>query len=261
LYHSDMGTDEDHVTIETPEYVSLSYELAGFGSRVIACFVDSLLVGTAITVVLFAIASLNAVLPNWLAGIAPVDVVGWIIIASPVLIYAGYFIVLESAWNGQTVGKRMVGIRVVCTNGTPIRTAHSFVRNIIRLIDMLPGPYTVGLFSMFVTRRMQRLGDLAAGTMVVKERAWELDRRQVPPPPEVAPAAHATGRLEPAQLAAVERFIERRGELDAPTRARLAAQIAESLRPKFPDLYAAYPNAPERFIEAVHRACFGRAGK
>ncbi len=224
-----MGTDEDHVTIETPEYVSLSYELAGFGSRVIACFVDSLLVGTAITVVLFAIASLNAVLPKWLAGIAPVDVVGWIIIASPVLIYAGYFIVLESAWNGQTVGKRMVGIRVVCTNGTPIRTAHSFVRNIIRLIDMLPGPYTVGLFSMFVTRRMQRLGD--------------------------------AGRLEPAQLAAVERFIERRGELDAPTRARLAAQIAESLRPKFPDLYAAYPNAPERFIEAVHRACFGRAGK
>ena len=94
----------------------------------------------------------------------------------------GYFIFFELIWNGQTPGKRAVGIRVLTVRGEPVTLVHSLVRNLLRLIDALPSAYMVGIISILVTSRSQRLGDLAAGTIVVRERSAEFPR---PLPPVI----------------------------------------------------------------------------
>jgi len=252
-----MAIDEDRVAIETPEHVAVSYELAGIGSRVVAMFVDVVIQAAGLAVISLVLLWLSPVLERIIPG---ASLTGWILLASGMLIHIGYFIVFEIIWNGQTPGKRMTGIRVVRTNGTPIRAVDSFIRNIIRLVDLLPGFYSFGLISLFATKRMQRLGDLAAGTMVVKERTWDLADQPTesltpsPPGATAAPTIRATGRLDANELAAVERFIERREELDPATRTRLAAQIANSLSPRFPHLPPDQTADAETFIEAIYRA-------
>ena len=82
----------------------------------------------------------------------------------------GYFIFFELTWNGQTPGKRAAGVRVLTSRGEPVTLVHTLVRNVLRIVDALPSFYMVGVISILVTRRSQRLGDLAAGTVVVRER-------------------------------------------------------------------------------------------
>jgi uncharacterized RDD family membrane protein YckC len=82
----------------------------------------------------------------------------------------GYYIFFEVVWNGQSIGKRIVGLRVVRTNGTPITFTESVIRNLIRLIDFLPAYYGIGVVTMFINAQSRRLGDLAAGTLVVYDR-------------------------------------------------------------------------------------------
>ncbi len=93
------------------------------------------------------------------------------------LIFAGYFILFEWLWNGQTPGKRLLKLRVIREDGRPITLWEAMARNLLRIFDAIPGfvlpVYSIGLISIFLSRRDQRIGDMFAGTVVVRERTDE----------------------------------------------------------------------------------------
>jgi uncharacterized RDD family membrane protein YckC len=105
-------------------------------------------------------------------------------------IYYGYFVFFEAAWSGQTPGKRLIGLRVIHTSGRPITTYEAILRNLVRVADQLPGIYAVGILTVFLTERSQRLGDLAADTVVVHEQPVEALRV----PGHVRPSSAARSR-------------------------------------------------------------------
>lgn len=235
---------DDRVVLETPEGVAVELTLAGLGSRMAAFLLDWFLRG----VVSVALMLLSALAP------ADVDLGGWwvaLVTVISFLLLFGYDVLFEVAAGGRTPGKRWTGIRVVDGNGGPVRFVTSVIRNLLRLIDFLPGFYLVGVISVVVSGRNQRLGDLAAGTLVIRER------RAPPPARWTAPAGEHTAGWDVAQvtaeeLATVRRFLERRQALLTPARARIAGELAGRLRPK-----VAGPGADvddERFLELVTAA-------
>ncbi len=212
-----------YVTVVTPENVKIEYELAGIASRITAALFDLLTQG----VVMAAVAVL------WMAVVRVFDLPAttWItavLVVIEFLIFWGYYIYFESAWNGQTPGKRALRLRTVREGGLPIDVGCAALRNLIRPIDIT----IVGLVSIMATRRSQRLGDFAAGTIVVKERpGWAGDLSAEP---------GDTGRLDtqyvknielvtPQEFEAASRFVERRAELAQDVREALAEKIAKPL--------------------------------
>jgi len=169
----------EEFTIDTPENVTFGYEIAGIGSRFIGALVDTLLL-------FIALAVLNIVAGIVFAQSAGAEKlftqqtrgeIGWaggIVLALYALInfalFWGYYIFFELVWNGQTPGKRIAKVRVVRMDGDPAGFIEIAVRNLVRMIDFLPGAYGVGLITMFFNARTRRLGDFAAGTLVVKDR-------------------------------------------------------------------------------------------
>jgi uncharacterized RDD family membrane protein YckC len=165
--------------IDTPENVTFAQEIAGIGNRFIAALIDSAIIFTALILLnLLLIVGLGI-----LGNMDPISTVedapmGWIeglLIALYALInfliYWGYYVLFEYLWNGQTPGKRLVHIRVVRTDGNPAGMVEVMVRNLVRIVDFLPSGYGLGILVMFFNRQARRLGDFAAGTLVIKERA------------------------------------------------------------------------------------------
>ena len=160
---------DEHLTISTPEQVAFQYEMAGIGSRFVASLLDHLIMVTALVLVNCAIYGLfiNAALRG-------LDDTGLYLVLSLMVIISfaifwGYFVLFETVWNGQTPGKRAGRLRVIRRDGQPVRAGEVMVRNLVRLIDFLPGFYGIGLIAMFINKDACRLGDLAAGTIVVRE--------------------------------------------------------------------------------------------
>jgi uncharacterized RDD family membrane protein YckC len=161
----------DEVRIETPEQIDLALEPAGLGSRFYAWFIDVLIWAG----VLLLVGLLGAVLLG-LLGVAPSAewLQGMMLALIGAFGYAtilGYDIFFELRWNGQTPGKRVAGLRVMREGGAPVDFRSSCVRNLLRPVDYLPGFYLFGGLLVLLTARRQRLGDLAAGTLVIRERA------------------------------------------------------------------------------------------
>jgi uncharacterized RDD family membrane protein YckC len=158
-----MSPVDDSISIETPESVTLEADVAGFGSRVLAALIDYLIIIAALS--LFYCIALSSVRPTDNRGLTAALT---ILVLFAVFVF--YHLVFELAWNGQTPGKRILKLRVVQVNGMPVTANGVVIRNLVRLFDMLPALYGIGLTSMFVTRHTQRLGDLAARTIVIHER-------------------------------------------------------------------------------------------
>lgn len=166
-----MSIQEETLDINTPENVAFGYQVAGIGSRFLAAMLDTLFIFllqigviAAFFLTLYALdqIALAKDLSAWaLAGLGLVTF----------LFYWGYYIFFEILWNGQTPGKRQTGIRVIRTDGTPITLSESLIRNLVRIVDLLPAAYGVGVLTMFMDKQSRRLGDLAAGTLVVHDRA------------------------------------------------------------------------------------------
>lgn len=154
-----MTQADEFLSIDTPENVVFGYEVAGIGSRFMAAFVDSILFVTLQVVVYIMI---NAVF-DLTAGTFAAAILG----ALGFIFSWGYYVFFEMAWNGQSPGKRWAGLRVIRRDGSPITFTESLIRNLIRPIDFLPLAYAVGIITMFLNRQANRLGDLAAGTLVV----------------------------------------------------------------------------------------------
>jgi uncharacterized RDD family membrane protein YckC len=253
---------EERVTIETPEHIQVSYELAGIGSRALAGLFDTLLQGLLTTAVVLGLLWLSVTLN--LADTLGVAA-GIIIGALGFLVATAYFVVSEMTMNGQSPGKRLAGLRVVRDDGTPITFLDSAIRNIIRAVDLIPFFYTVGLIAVFFSKRSKRLGDLAAGTIVVKERLYEqpgatpLDPSAAGAPtaplaPEVEMRLRNSLRLlGPADFEAAERFLERRFELEPNLREKLLRRVALPIIAKMPTVSAADFPSLGTFLEAILR--------
>lgn len=177
-----------------------------------------------------------------------------------------YFVLCELLMDGQSPGKRLGGLRVVRLDGTPIQLLDSALRNMLRAVDMLPFFYTVGLVAIFVSGRSQRVGDMVAGTMVIKERLTE-DRLQSlatadwsPPPDEGLPTAPrarlqaAVPSLPSAERLAITRFVQRRHELPSEVRSRLAHDLVTHLGDHLPTALASDYDSPEALLVALDDA-------
>jgi uncharacterized RDD family membrane protein YckC len=224
----------DKLTIDTPEQTALDFAVAGIGSRFLALALDTLiqiLVGLVVAIggsILFgflAIASPRASL--W--GFA-------VMILFYFLLYFGYFAFFEIIWNGQTPGKRKIGIRVIKDSGRPLTAAESIGRNLLRIVDWLPLFYAIGIVSALLTKENKRLGDLIAGSLVVREVAFS-DLKpawQAPQAPAGIAAFPPMGadRLAPEEWALVDSYLNRRNSLEPHLQFRMADEIFRRLRPK-----------------------------
>jgi len=246
---------EDRVTIATPEGVDVDLTLAGIGSRFIAALIDTSIKLIAIGgffVFLFGGASLLGGDDLTSLGAAAFYVVSF-------LILFGYDIFFETLSSGRTPGKRWTGLRVVRMGGRPVGFVASSIRNMVRIVDFLPSLYLVGMITAIATRMNQRLGDLAAGTVVVRETP-SVVAPTVPAPPPAPGAAQIeawdVAGVTVSDLATVRRFLERRGELAPHARAHLAQELADRLQEK---VVGAPPMPPEAFLELVSAAKAKRA--
>ncbi len=150
------------VRLVTPERVEFRYPLAGPFRRSIAYLID-----VAVLIVLILLGSIVSMMLTLgsPSGMGPT-------LAIAFALTWGYGAFCEGVFNGQTVGKRAVGVRVVTTQGVPITGTQAVLRNLIGAVDgPIPFLYLPGLTSMLLTSRFQRLGDLAAGTMVIVEES------------------------------------------------------------------------------------------
>ena len=266
--HGPDQLSSDKLTIDTPELVSIEMPLAGIGSRFIALLVDYLIWGAGFTVLVLVLA---LVLPS-------IGVLSWIkaqwAIAIAIfgffLVNWGYFTLFEAFWNGRTPGKRVAHIRVIQRSGRAIGLFESMARNLVRYIDQLPGFYVIGVITMFVTRQHQRLGDLAAGTLVVRDREEEsplwgetsartftapLFAASAPPPePHATLTLPATeiAKLSPPDLEVLEGFFARRLDMSMATRQALAQRIAAAIQAKS-GLQQPENASVETFLEATAR--------
>ncbi|NWG22515.1 MAG: RDD family protein [Chloroflexi bacterium] len=226
-----MPNAHDRYLVETPENIELAYDVAGIGSRFLAAIVDSALIGVAQVILLFALG-----LASELVAFAESVLLALGVVLGFAIVW-GYYIAFELVWNGQSPGKRLIGLRVVSEGGRPITVLGSAIRNVIRLIDFLPALYGIGVVTMFIDRRARRLGDLASGTLVVRERAdvtLETLVREAATPPVPDPDDEAAGLPDISGLTAYDyallrEFLDRRSDLAPPVRRRLATRLAEGL--------------------------------
>ena len=223
---------EDRISLATPEGVTLEVTLAGVGSRFVAGIIDQLLRWS----VLLALVTLLAILEVSVGeedGLSGAGMVA--IIVAIFFVQFGYDVLFEVLASGRTPGKRWTGLRVVKKGGTPVGFLASALRNILRIVDSLPGFYLVGILSVMFTANNQRLGDLAAGTIVVRERRQSTALPGAPAASGPAPADSAlydVSAVSAEELATVRRFLERRATLTSEARDRLARDMATRLGPK-----------------------------
>jgi uncharacterized RDD family membrane protein YckC len=257
---------EDILIIETPERVPLHFALASIGNRFIACAIDHAIQFVSIIIMIIAFTVLanysslgeqlsNA--PKWVKAVLIVIVF---------LIVSGYFAFFEWIWNGQTPGKRLLKLRVIREDGRPVTFWEASVRNLLRTFDMMPAPfYSIGLVSVFISTSDQRIGDMVAGTVVVREREAEAPafsqvfaspvsdpalRRSFPP---VDFTASITSLTE-SEVEVVETFLRRRWELVDVARQWMAWRVALPLMYKLRPAYDLSSFTYEGFLEELlHR--------
>ena len=223
---------ERRVEVETPEQTILSYTVAGIGSRTAAALVDLMIIVAGELSLYFLIVELSTMFGGHTSAAQRISS-GWATALGVLVSFAllwGYYVVFEGLWDGQTPGKRMLGIRVVQDGGYSVSFGASAARNLIRFVDMQPGLlYAVGLVSVTISKSGKRLGDFVAGTFVVHEQR-ALIKSAVRSTPDVATSAAITSRLTEEEFALLGRFVARRGDLDPALRSSFAAQIAERYR-------------------------------
>jgi uncharacterized RDD family membrane protein YckC len=160
------------------------------------------------------------------------------------LVTGGYFILFEILWSGQTPGKRLVGVRVIRENGYPVRPIDAVIRNLVRIVDWLPGIYGVGVLTMLLNKRSKRLGDFASGTIVVREGS-----RSPGAAPLLTTADEPRGfTLSNPDATLVRDFLLRRGTMHPHARAELARRLAASLAQRY-SLPLVNESDPEAFLE------------
>lgn len=218
--------------VETPEQVTFSYTLAGLGSRAAAALVDGAMCAAIYAALLFLA---TIAVGGGAARVRGVGGSAWattLVVLGQFAIFWGWYVLWEGLRDGQTPGKRWLGLRVVRDGGLGVDLAASAARNLVRVLDMQPGIfYGVGAVSVAVSSQGKRIGDYVAGTIVVRERT---ERRPAAAAP-VAGAAALHTMLADDEYALLQRFRERRADLAPERAAELVAQLAGRFRPRVSD--------------------------
>jgi uncharacterized RDD family membrane protein YckC len=237
----------------TPEAVALEFQTANVGSRILAYLIDMAVVTAGVVAGLVAVALLgqatDVVVPDWVAlTIVLVLLPSW---------WLGYFIAFETLWRGRTPGKAVLGLRVVTTEGAPVRFRHAAIRSLLGLVDFAIAGGFFAIVFILLTRDNQRLGDMVAGTLVLRERSG----LAAPSPVSFAPPAGLeaytatldTSRLTVEEYQAVRTFLLRAASLPPGPRAALALQLADPLAARLRPPPPA-GSSPEQFLRCVGAA-------
>jgi len=262
---------EETLIIETPERVPLAFALASIGNRFLAVAIDHFIQYFVIFVVAWAFLSLSGIgdistienseflqeMPKWTIAV---------LIIVLFLIFAGYFIFFEWLWNGQTPGKRLLKLRVIREDGRPITLWEALARNLLRIFDAVPGfvlpVYSVGLITIFMSNRDQRIGDMFAGTVVIRERAGEAPTFQETFSNPISDAAFRrvqkptvfqadTSQITESEIEVAESFLRRRWDLTERQRLWMAWRIALPLMYKIKPNYDLQNFTYEGFLEEL----------
>lgn len=212
-----------HLEVETPEHVVIDYEIAGLGSRGLAAIIDTLIV--------FALMTANLLVAMKLYSTFKVVVGAWIPLAQFVVVW-GYFTLFEGFRDGQTPGKKWMGLRVIRDTGHPITVREAGARNLLRIVDLLPPPYLLGILFIAFHPKGKRIGDLVAGTVVVRDRPADAPVALV----EGEGDAVATGapQLSDEDFRILREFVGRAPQLPPVVRTRLATQLAARIADRYP---------------------------
>ncbi len=244
----------DDLVVSTPERVAFQYEIAGIGSRFLAQFIDVLVIAAIQIVITIGAGALGGILNS-------IQVFALLEVILTFILIAGYFLISEAAWNGQTLGKRFVRLRAVGDHGEPLTIGQAAIRNLVRIVDFLPAFYAIGIITMFCNSRAKRLGDFAAGTLGVRDRErislYDLASTAPTAAPEPKPASSiwstpgtattAAGEpsqvidrsVDPALRRLVVAYAARRELLPTYRREALARNAESALRAALPDVVVA----------------------
>ena len=220
---------ERSVDVRTGEAVEIRYELAGLGSRFLAVSLDMLAQFAIILLLFLAVGLAAPALGRASSALGKYADAILLALLSLVLflVFFGWFIIFEAWWSGRTPGKRALGLRVVRDGGFPLDPGAAVIRNLVRIAEFGLGFYTLSAISTLISKQNKRLGDLAAGTIVVRDRADPIPDLDA----YLARAVPADTGLADADRVLIERFLARRPTLDRTARIRLAEQIAARVRP------------------------------
>ncbi|MBC7894357.1 MAG: stage II sporulation protein M [Cytophagaceae bacterium] len=213
-----------HLEVETPEHVLLDYEIAGLGSRALAAMID--------TAILVATVIATGLLGMWLTARFESPLILAVIGLLDFAFIWGYFTLFEGLREGQTPGKRWLGIRVIQETGHGITLREAAIRNLLRVADFLPPPYLIGTLAVAIHPRGKRLGDLAAGTVVVRDNPVEAGVRVVAP--DEAPDVIGAPLLTDQEFQVLRQFAARAPQLDLGVRSRLTANLVARFADRVP---------------------------
>ncbi len=251
-----LSASSPSLDVATPERVALSLPVAGIGYRSLAWLTDAMLIFFFWVTAYFVFSLLVSDVLGLFRGLSGLGqtllVVG--LFATQWL----YWTCAEVFFRGQTPGKRLLRIRVVRVDGSPVGVYESAVRNLLRAVDFLPLLYAVGCMSMLFSRQHRRLGDLVAGTLLVREERFDLDKYTAPaaqatPGPAAAVASSGPVRLSPEEVELLLAFLERAPGLVPEARRRLGLRMVERFGGLAEEELAAVTASPET-IEGFLRA-------
>jgi uncharacterized RDD family membrane protein YckC len=229
------------VSVDTPEQIQFTFDLAGAGARMLAYLID--------LSIRMAVLSVVGMIVMMATGWASPGLATGLLLIIAFAVEWGYHTILEWLWNGYTPGKRALKIRVVRADGVQVDFVRSAMRNLLRAADIFPFFYAAGLLTMFFTGTQRRLGDFAADTMVVREARARL--RDLPPLPEdaeVLPAGAVSElKLRDRDLALIDEFFRRRHLFSRERAEELAAILVEPTRERL----GLEPGDPEKLLAAI----------
>ena len=272
---------EETLIIETPERVQLEFSLASIGNRFIAVAIDHAIQYFSIFVIVwFFLWMVDSgggrsadSFDQWMTEMPKWTIAVMILLLF--LVFTGYFIFFEWLWNGQTPGKRLTKLRVIRDDGRPVTLWEAIARNLLRVFDAAPGfflpIYSVGLIVVFISGRDQRVGDLFAGTVVVRERSGEAPTFEETFATAVGDSAFRRiqpkfdfnadiSALEPREMEVVEAFLRRRWELAERQRLWMAWRVALPLMYKLKPNYNSENFTYEGFLEEILQRFHARQG-
>ncbi len=250
----------NQINLQTPESVELEFTLAGIGNRSFALIIDYIIISlTALLTWGVSYYFAYQIDPGFIFGSNPDLLAQWIIAIQSLVafaIYAGYFVILETFWQGQTPGKKWTKIRVIRDNGKPERLPQAILRALLRPVDDI---LFIGVFFIFFSQKEKRIGDLVAGTLVVQD-----EQASKPANFDISPEAQDLAiqlRIEseitnllPEDFATIRDFLQRRQNIMLEYQHQLSRKLAEQVKEiilleKVPEDYS-----NSQFLEAIYLA-------
>ena len=249
----------NRIKIRTPESVELDFSLAGIGSRAVALAIDYIILGVGMVLLLwlgiYVIAQLETA--EILFDIGPNRLQLWaaaILVLLLFALYVGYFVGFETAWYGQTPGKRFAKIRVIRDDAQPVRLFQSTLRAIARPVDDI---LFIGFFFILFGKQEKRIGDWLAGTLVVQmeSRSASQGIHISDQAKAIAPMLIETmnfGAVTPDNFATIREYLQRRGMMSLEAQKRVSTELAQSLREKVDLAELPAAMSANTFLEAVY---------